>query len=137
MKNRIFAIAASILALSATFTVHAADDIYKVPATGEVLSTKNVYRIDTNFAGGFLRLYLVGGGENLFADQAGTVAAKILQNQPEFTAIPGTTGYVNANYAVRVSCTAGKSLVSLPNTGAQVSANDGCAMTTAIYNKAK
>lgn len=130
-------ILAAVALAAISVTSFAADDIYKVPTTGAVVSTKNVYQIDTGYAGGFLRLYLVGGGEQLVADQAGTVIAKILANQPEFTRVTGTNSYVNPIHAVGSNCQYGRSAVSLPNTGLQVTAADGCTMATLIYNKAK
>lgn len=122
--------------LCASLSAVAADTNYKTP-DGQSFSTRNVYLIEGNYAGGFLRVSYVNGGENLFQDPSGSVMQKILQTQPEFTQVSGTARYVNPTYAARVSCSNGRSTVSLQNSGITVTANDGCAMSTLIYNKAK
>ena len=114
----------------------AADLTFKA-TDGQVFGTKNVYLYEMNAAGGgYVRVTNLNGSQSLFVD-GGSLAGRILQNMPQLVNVTGTNSYVDPTYAARVVCSNGASIVSLPNSGIQVSANDACLMFQQIQSKAK
>lgn len=134
MKTRFAFFAVFALALASAFSAHAADDFYKASDyQGNTVSTNNAYRLD--HANGLTTVAFVNGASQTYNDPAGTLAARIVQNQPEFIKIGNSWG--NAIYAARISCSNGKTIYSLQNSGVQITADDGCIGAQTAYNKAK